>query len=114
MTKLTELLEICNKATPGPRKIGYLDGSGIYNEENGTFCLVDIADNCIFHAKMCDWKSDANFVAAFSPHTAKALILSLTKAMEILAHVEGCFNCAGCRDHAKDTLKQIHEELEGL
>jgi hypothetical protein len=41
----------------------------------------------------------------------KRLITCLEKAREMLNHVEGCFNCNGCRDYAKEAIHKIAELL---
>lgn len=75
-TKLKELRAIAEKATPGNWKfMGLVGGSGaqFITNDDGRSIAVD-----------CVYKRDGEFVAAFQPKAALALLGSLTLAMEAL------------------------------
>lgn len=105
MTKLTELLEICNKAIPRSGKTIQQQGAIVkWGASNSVtvygYCMEQTLSNIAAH------------IAALNPHTAKALILSLTKAiiaLEFYAARSEHHPLGG--DRAKDTLKQIHVDI---
>lgn len=99
-------LKTAAKATAGPWKIGYDDGSGQYDSEQEKFCLVsepvelkngesvgDVSYGSILHAKLCENGSDADHIATMDPTFTRQVLeswLVMERALELIAKPDLC------------------------
>lgn len=119
MNKLTELLEICNKACPGPWEVRYRDidnheQAKVWAETYGWLITRGDLPRAYHDPSM-------EFIAALNPLTAITLITSLQKALEALENIAD--NWIDKQDtkvawdmqaKACDGLKSVKEELAKL
>lgn len=93
LTYADECLARAEKATPGPWKVGYEDGSGSFNEERDSFAISSTSNSeCVFHGKLSDNPHDCEFVAAARtdvPELARRLSLAIESMKVAVKFIDG-------------------------
>lgn len=97
MIFIDKLKKIAESASPGPWKIGYHNGSGMYDFSNNTFCLVNVHDDFVLKSSLCNEYEDAKFISEANPETILKLI-EVIKMLEktLLMLCNNCKTCHGC------------------
>jgi hypothetical protein len=77
--KTDEIKKRLEAATPGPWRVGYNDGSGVYDSNEDTFCISNDLNDCAFHADLSANPNDSVLIAH-----APTDISNLLQAVEIM------------------------------